>query len=82
MKTYKLSANTIELITQFLKKEFGFDWDGSKTTQMLNETDCFVLLPQTDEMPGLHFDIQTNLELPIPSGITQHFPTEPKHNFA
>jgi hypothetical protein len=82
MNAYKLSANTIGVIAQFLKEQFDFDWNGTNTPQMLNETDCFVLLPQTEDMPGLHFDIQTKLDLTIPEGITQHFPTDPKHNFA
>jgi len=46
MKEYKLSANSIEIITQFLKSEFDFNWNGSNTPQMLNNTDCFVFIGQ------------------------------------
>lgn len=94
MNEYKLSATTIERITQFLKQNFDFDWDGSTTPQMLNATDCFVFIGQipneinteTGEviswLDGLHFDILTNLDLIIHEGINQHNPVNPKHQFA
>lgn len=82
MKQYKLSTATIEIITQFLKNEFGFDWDGSKTPQMLNETDCFVFIGEIETGAGLHFDLLTGKDLIIPEGISQHNPTNPKHTFA
>ena len=94
MKEYKLSTTTIEIITQFLKSEFDYDWDGSNTPQMLNQTDCFVFLGQLPNeinaetgdvisyLEGLHFDILTNKDLTITEGINQHNPINPKHQFA
>ena len=94
MKQYKLSTTTIEIIAQFLKQEFNFDWDGTNTPQMLNVTDCFVFLGklpnetniETGEvisyLDGLHFDLLTNKELLIPAEITQHKSLNPKHTFA
>ena len=94
METYKFSTDNIEIIAQFLKDEFEFNWNGTNTPQMLNETDCFVYLGQipnqinaeTGEvisyLDGLHFDIKTSKELSIPVEITQHKPLNPKHTFA
>lgn len=97
MKKYKLSAPTIEIITQFLKSEFDFDWDDLKENTMLNQTDCFVFVNGNGQVPneintetgeviswldGLHFDILTNLDLIIHEGINQHNPVNPKHQFA
>jgi hypothetical protein len=97
MKEYKLSTTTIEQITQFLKSEFGFDWNGLNENAMLNQTDCFVFVNGNGQVPneinaetgevvsyldGLHFDILTSKDLTIPEGITRHFPINPKHKFA
>lgn len=97
MKKYKLSTTTIEQITQFLKSEFGFDWNGLKENAMLNQTDCFVFVNGNGIIPneintetgevisyleGLHFDILTDKDLTIHEGIIRHFPENPKHLFA
>lgn len=97
MNEYKLSANTIEQITQFLKSEFGFDWNGLNENAMLNQTDCFVFVNGNGRIPneintetgevvsyldGLHFDILASKDLTIPEVITRHFTTTPKHQFA
>lgn len=94
MNIYKFSTNKIENIKSFLKSQFAFDWDGTTTPKMLNATDCFVFIGQipnqinseTGEviswLDGFHFDILTNKDLTIPEGINQHFPAEPKHQFA
>lgn len=97
MNAYKLSTATIEVITQFLKSEFDFDWNGLNENAMLNQTDCFVFVNGNGRIPneintetgevisyldGLHFDILTSKDLIITEGINQHFPSEPKHQFA
>lgn len=97
MIEYKLSTTTIEQITQFLKSEFDYDWNGLNENAMLNQTECFVFVNGNGQIPneintetgevisyleGLHFDILTCKDLIIPEGITRHFPSEPKHQFA
>ena len=91
---YKFSANSKEIITSFILANFDYEWNGSYGPQMLNRNDALVYLgrlpnetiAETGEVvswfDGLHFDIQTAQELKIPAGITQHFPTKPKHTFA
>ena len=82
MDEYKLSSTNLNIIVSFLKENFNKDWDLSTTPIMLNETDCFVFIGEIEGVPGLHFDILTNLDLTIPDGIVRHFPNNPNHQFA
>jgi len=95
MKEYKLSAQSVEQIEAFLLANFNFEFKGNSS--MVNQTDCFVFINENGQIPnqinietgeviswldGLHFDILTNKDLTIPEGINQHYPSEPKHQFA
>lgn len=94
MKEYKLSAANIEVIIEFINQKFDFNWDAKTSPLMLNATDCFVFIGQIPKdfdsetgevysyLGGLHFDILTSKDLSITEGLKQHFPINPKPQFA